>query len=90
MSLLLNPRDIEFVLYELLDTEALVQTERYGAHDRETFNVILDAARRLAEEKFAPNAAKVDANEPTFDGERVHHIPEIHEAVAAYIDSGFM
>ena len=90
MSLLLNPRDVEFVLYELLDTEALVQTERYAAHDRETFNGILDAARRLAEEKFAPNAAKVDANEPTFDGERVHHIPEIHEAVAAYIEGGFM
>ena len=46
MSLLLNPRDVEFVLYELLDTEALVQTERYAAHDRETFNGILDAVLR--------------------------------------------
>ncbi len=90
MSLLLNPRDVDFVLYELLDTEALVQTERYAAHDRETFNAILDAARKLAEEKFAPHAAKLDANEPTFDGERVLHIPEIREAVDAYIESGFM
>ncbi|MEQ8230309.1 MAG: acyl-CoA dehydrogenase [Gammaproteobacteria bacterium] len=90
MSLLLNPRDIDFVLYELLDTEGLLATELYAQHDRETFNAVIDSARRLAEEQFAPHAAKLDANEPTFDGERVHIIDETRAAIDAFVESGYM
>lgn len=90
MSLLLNPRDIDFILYELLDTEGLIATDFYGQHDRETFNAVIDSARRLAEEQFAPHAARLDANEPTFDGERVHIIEETRAAIDAFVESGFM
>lgn len=89
MNLLLNPRDVDFILYELLDTEGLLAAPRYAAHDRETFNAVIDAAARLAEERFAPFAAKLDQNEPSFDGERVHVIPELEAAVAAYVEGGF-
>lgn len=90
MSLLLNPRDLDFNLYELLDTEALLRTPRYAEHDRAVFDAVIEAARVLAEEKFAPFAAKLDANEPTFDGERVHCIPELQEALDALVAGGFM
>ena len=90
MSLLLNPRDIDFILYELLDSEALTAAPCFAQHDRATFDAVIATARRIAEEKFAPFAAKLDANEPTFDGERVHIIAEVQEAVDAYIESGFM
>lgn len=90
MSLLLNPRDVEFILYELLDVESLTASPLFEEHDRETFDAIIATARRIAEDKFAPHAAKLDQNEPTFDGERVHIIPEVAEALAAYIECGFM
>ncbi|MEX2482616.1 MAG: acyl-CoA dehydrogenase [Gammaproteobacteria bacterium] len=90
MSLLLNPRDIDFMLYELLDSEKLTKAPCFAHHDRETFDAVITTARRIAEEKFAPHAAKLDANEPSFDGEHVHLIPEVQEAVDAYIESGFM
>ena len=89
MSLLLNPRDIDFILYELLDSEALTRTSYYGEHDRETFSAVIEAAHKLAAEKFAPHAAKLDANEPTFDGERVHVIEELQQAIDAYVAGGF-
>ncbi|MGE0858574.1 MAG: acyl-CoA dehydrogenase [Gammaproteobacteria bacterium] len=90
MSLLLNPRDLDFNLYELLDAEALLRTPRYAEHDRAVFDAVIEAARVLAEEKFAPFAAKLDANEPTFDGERVHCIAELQEALDALVAGGFM
>jgi len=90
MSLLLNSRDIDFNLYELLDTEALTRTPRYAEHDRAVFDAVIEAARVLAEEKFAPFAAKLDANEPTFDGKHVHLPAELAEAMEAYIAGGFM
>ena len=90
MSLLLNSRDIDFNLYELLDTESLTRTPRYAEHDRAVFDAVIEAARVLAEEKFAPHAAKLDANEPRFDGTHVHLPAELQEALDAYIAGGFM
>ena len=90
MSLLLNSRDVEFILYELLGTEDLVSSKRFSDYDVDTFNAVIDAAKTLAEEKFAPFASKLDANEPTFDGKTVHIIPEVQEALDAYVDGGFM
>lgn len=89
MSLLLNPRDLDFNLYELLDGEALLGTELYAEHDRETCNAVIDAARILAEEAFAPHAAKLDQNEPVFENGRVRVIKELEQAVAAYVEGGF-
>ena len=90
MSLLLNSRDIDFNLYELLDTEALTRTPRYAEHDRAVFDAVIEAARVLAEDKFAPHAAKLDANEPVFDGTHVTQPPELQQALDAYIAGGFM
>ena len=88
MSLLINPRDLRFLLYEFLDTESLTLTERYAQFDKETFDAVIETTKKLAEEKFAPFAAKLDANEPFFDGERVHVIDELREAIDAYVAAG--
>ncbi len=90
MSMLLSRRDLDFVLYELLDAERLAELPGFAQHDRETFDAIIEAAFKLAEEKFADHAAKLDANEPTFDGERVTIIPEVKTALDAYIEGGFL
>ncbi len=90
MSLLLNRRDLEFVLYELLDIEALTARRRFADQDRAIYDATLDAAELLATAKFLPHAAKSDEHEPTFDGERVRLIPEIKEALDAYVEAGFV
>ena len=45
-------------------------------------------SQSIAEDKFLPCAAKLDANEPTFDGEKAHLIPEVREALDAYTEAG--
>lgn len=90
MSTVINRRDLDFLLYEFLDTEVLCQRERYTDHDRTAFDAVLDLAQQIAEEKFAPIASKLDEHEPEFDGEKVHIIPEVKEAHEAYIEAGFM
>lgn len=90
MSSLLNSRDLAFLLYELLDTEALLQRPRYSAHSREIFDATLDTARQIAEDLLAPHNAKGDANEPQFDGENVQLIPETKVAWDAVAEAGFL
>jgi len=89
-SKLLNRRDVEFVLYELLDVESLTQRPRFAEHSRETFDAALETAAKIAEEKFAPHNRKADLNEPHFDGGRVTMIPEVGEALEAFRKAGFM
>jgi len=89
-SKLLNRRDIEFVLYELLDIESLTSRPRFADHSRETFNAALETAQQIAEEKFAPHNRKADLNEPHFDGGKVSMIPEVGEALQAFRQAGFL
>ena len=85
---IVSRRDIEFYLYEMFDVESLNTRERYQDHDKETFNAAIDIAQSVAEKYFLPIRQKVDANEPTFDGEKVHMIPEIKVALDAVKDAG--
>lgn len=87
---LLNDRNIDFLLYELLDTEALLERPRYQEHSRDVFNATLATAKTVAEKYFANHNAKGDANEPSFDGETIHMIPETKEAWHAFADAGFL
>ena len=90
MTKLINRRDLDFVLYELLDIERLTARRRFADHSRETFSAALDTAEQIAAEKFAPHNRKADLNEPHFDGLQVHMIPEVKEALSAFIEAGFM
>lgn len=90
MSLLVRQRDLEFVLYELLNVEALCEQARYQEHDRETFEAVIASAAKIAEEEFLPHAAKLDEHEPEFDGRTVQIIPEAKKALDTFVEAGFM
>ena len=87
---IINRRDLSFMLYELLDVASLCEMSRYEMHDLSTFEAVLDVAHKVAVDHFEPHAAKLDAHEPTFDGKTVHIIPEVKEALDAYVEAGLM
>jgi alkylation response protein AidB-like acyl-CoA dehydrogenase len=82
-STVLSRRDLDFLLYEWLRVDELTKRERFAEHSRETFDGALDLCEQLATRYFAPHNKKSDANEPTFDGEKVTVIPEVKEALDA-------
>ena len=67
MSMIVNRRDIDFYLYEMLDLEGLLKNDRYQEHDRDTVTAILDLAQQIAEEAFLPCAAELDEHEPVLN-----------------------
>ncbi len=83
-SLLLSRRDLDFLLYEWLHVDQLTERERFAEHSRETFDAVLELCEQLATRYFAPHNKTSDANEPTFDGEKVTVIPEVKEAWDAF------
>jgi alkylation response protein AidB-like acyl-CoA dehydrogenase len=87
-DLILSRRDIDFLLFEWLDTSALLRRTRFAAHDRYALDATLDVYEGLARDLFAPHNKKNDSNEPHFDGERVTVNPEVAEALAAFANAG--
>lgn len=89
-SLILSRRDLSFLLYEWLGVSSLCERPRFAEHSRETFDAVLDLCEQIATEQFAPHNRLSDENEPRFDGQQVHLIPEIGQALKAFIDAGLM
>lgn len=89
-SLILNRRDIDFMLYEWLEVEQLCSLPRYQDHSRETFDAVLDLCQQMATEHFATHNKKNDSHEPWFDGETVHMIPEVKQALDVFAAAGLV
>ena len=83
-------RELVFQLHELHGLGDVLKLPRYSAHDADTCDAILDAAHTLAAEQFLPHAAISDAQEPHFDGERVHLPKEVQPAIDAFLAGGFL
>ncbi|SFV13097.1 acyl-CoA dehydrogenase [Pseudoduganella namucuonensis] len=93
-SKIMSRRDIDFLLYEWLDVEALNRRPRFQDHSRETFNAAIDTAEQIATDLFAPHNKKSDQEEPhAVPGERcleVKVIPEVKVALDAFCAAGLM
>lgn len=89
-SLLLNARDLQFLLYEWLDVERLIQNPRFAEHSKQTFDAALDLSATVAEKHFAPHYKRNDSEEPVFDGEKVIMHPEVAAALRVFHETGLM
>ena len=89
-SPIMDRRNLDFLLYEVLGAEKLTDWDAFAEHNRDTFNAVVDLAHDLALEQFLPHNRKSDLHEPEFDNGRVRIIPEVKQALDAYIEAGFM
>jgi len=82
-------RDLRFLLEDVLGLADLLQDAPYADHDLDGLVAMLDMAREMALDVFAPIADAMDAEEPTLtaDGVKVH--PAAGPALAAFVEAGF-
>lgn len=90
MSVIMSRRDLEFLLFEWLDTQALFERQRFAEHSRDVVEDLLGLAERIATDHFAPHNRAADLAEPRFDGEKVELVPEVEPALRAFADAGFL
>ena len=87
---LTDARDVRFVLYEQLGIEDLCKSERFQDHSRETFDMILDAAEKLAANEFMPVNSKGDEIGCTWEEGKVK-IPEpFHGPFRKFCEGGWL
>jgi butyryl-CoA dehydrogenase len=79
MNPLLSDRDVDFLLYEVLDAPALCKLPAFSEHGRTTFDLVLQNSRRFAREVLFPTYKSLDAEPPRFDGGRIITHPRLKE-----------
>jgi alkylation response protein AidB-like acyl-CoA dehydrogenase len=89
-SALINSRDLQFILFELLEVEGLCQSDRYKHCDKAMFEATLEMAHRIALAKFEPLAKICDEAEPRIEEGRTILPDGVAEALNAYIDAGLL
>ena len=57
-------RNLQFMLYEVLDVLSLTEEEYFSNHNRENFDIMLDVAEDIAEKYLRPYFKESDKNPP--------------------------
>ena len=84
------PRDLDFLLHEVLRTESLTTRARFSDYTREAFDQVVTTARGLATDQFAPHRKANDEHEPAYVDGKVVMNAAVAPAVRAVADAGFI
>lgn len=88
-DILLDRRDMNFVLFEMLEVDDLTRFEYFGDHSRETFEMALDSAYDMAREIYWPAYQAFDEEGVKFDGEHTHAPSGMKAIWEAFQQSGW-
>jgi len=72
-----SKRNLQFLLYEVFDTELLTKYSYYQDHARETFDMVLDSAEQISEKLLKPLLTEMDRKEPQLVDGKI----KIHEGM---------
>jgi len=76
-----SKRDLQFQLFEVLDSELLTKYEYFQDHNRESFEMVLEAAEGIATKMMLPLLTEMDRKEPQLVDGKIR----IHEGMKAII-----
>ena len=76
-----NRRNLNFLLHEVFNAADLTKYPYYSAHDRETFDMTIDAATQIADNIMFPYFRDVDRNQPELRNGKV----TVHPKIGAYL-----
>lgn len=83
-------KNINFTLYDVHDAESLTKNSYYADHNRETFDMTLDAATQIADNLMFPYLKEVDKNQPELKDGKVTVHPKVKEYLKAMGESGLI
>jgi len=87
---LVSDRDVDFVLYQLLDVPSLCRLPWFRDHSRETFDLFLRSARRLAREELFPSYRPLDEAPPVLRDGKVKVHPRLREIYPRLAELGVL
>ena len=88
--LLVDERDIKFVLFELLKVQELCQQDRFSNWKEGAFVLLLEEARKFAEKRLFPLNLEGDRIGVRFDAGEVFAVPGTKDSYRDFVDAGWL
>ncbi len=85
-----SERNIKFLLYEVFDIVSFTDYPFYKEYDRETFDMILEAAMKLSKTVLWPKFRELDKNPPELEDGRIKVHPSVKSMLKKYGDGGWI
>ncbi len=76
-----NDRNLRFMLYNVHDVESLTKFEYFSDYTKESFDMILDTAKKIATDFMFPISSEMDKNPPEYTGDCI----KVNKAVRPYM-----
>ncbi len=89
-NMILEERDQQFVLYEMLEAEKLCLSERYAEFSKDTFDMILGEARKIAINELFPALVEGDRQGCRLEQGQVHAPACFHRPWKLYGEGGWI
>jgi len=70
-QLIADRKEIDFILYELLDAEKLLEFEKFNMFSKKMFDMIISEARKISLKEILPTLAESDKNGVRFENGKV-------------------
>jgi len=88
--MILDERDQQFVLYEMFEVEKLCGYPKFTDFSKETFNMILTEAQKIAEEEILPTLAQSDKDGCRLVDGQVYVPKCFHRAYKLFCEGGWI
>ncbi|MFQ5652061.1 MAG: acyl-CoA dehydrogenase [bacterium] len=85
-----SKRNLKFLLYEVLDVERLSTSPYFSDHNREGYDMILDAAEQLATELLYPHLTAMDREQPRLVEGQIRVHPVVKKIMQEFGDGGWI
>jgi len=86
----ISERNMRFMLYEVLDAESLTQYPYFSDHNRESFEMVLTTAYKMAVEMLRPCFSEMDRTPPVWDNGKVKVNPAVKKFMRECGDGGWI
>ncbi|OPY89149.1 MAG: Acyl-CoA dehydrogenase [Smithella sp. PtaU1.Bin162] len=85
-----SERNLKFMIYEVFDATSLLQYPYYADHSEEMFNIILDAAMKMAKSTLKPCFVDMDKKPPEFVDGKIKVHPMVRTVLQQFGEGGWI
>lgn len=89
-GILVDERDLKFVLFDLLHVQDLAHHQRFEHIDRETLEMLIEEAQKFAEQRLFPLNLEGDKVGAQYENGHVRAVPGTREAYQEFVQSGWL
>lgn len=86
----MSMRNLRFLMHEVFKVEDLTKHPLYAEHSKETFDMMLDAAKQIGDTLLFPIYEEMDKNKPKLGDNIIHVHPQVKEIMKAFGEGGWI